>query len=266
MKKISEKFMSASGFSLAELLAALTIGAMVLVAVLSIYGRVETSAAAVSQRLEGSRLPAEVLQLICEDLDEIIISGESTKVTIENKFDNLFPTARLEILKTVYDSKDQPQVFEKIVWQSSYDYESDVPGLALYRSHSGIRLEDKLLDAKKEDWERELFVPVCTGLTFFKIQVPRAEDLLERWVGNALPPGIVVTISFAEPFKTVSGTFDVPEEEKYTRTIAVDRTRKIRFALIKQETKEQPDDESGRADEDTQDANDTQEQPEQQLK
>lgn len=233
MKKKFDKLVS-PGFSLAELLAALTIGAMVLVAVLSIYGRVESGAASVSRRLEVGRLPAEVLQLISEDLDGIIASGENTRIEIENKFDNLFPTARLEILKTIYDDEDQPQIFEKIVWQANYDYEGEIGGLALYRSHSGIRLEDKLLDSKKEDWERELFVPVCTGLTFFKIQIPRGDEMLERWVGNALPGGVIVTVSFAEPFKTVSGTFDVMEEEKHVRTIAIDRTRKIRFSVVQQ--------------------------------
>jgi prepilin-type N-terminal cleavage/methylation domain-containing protein len=257
MKKSFYKF-GPSGFSLAELMAALTIGAMVLVAVLSIYNRVERSAAAISQRLEGGRLPAEVLQLISEDLDGIVVSGESTSVEIENKFDNLFPTARMEILKTIYDAKDQPQVFEKIVWQANYDYESEAGGLALYRSYSGIRLEDKLLDSQKEDWERELFVPVCTGLTFFKIQIPRGEELLERWVGNALPGGVMVTLSFSEPFKAISGTFDVAEEEKYSRTIAIDRTRKIRFAVIKQQSEEPSEEESEEAEEQVEDANDIQ--------
>jgi hypothetical protein len=39
----------------------------------------------------------------------------------------------------------------------------------------------------------------------------------------------VVTISFAEPYKRADGTFDVLDEEKIIRTIAIDRTRKIRF-------------------------------------
>ena len=54
------------------------------------------------------------------------------------------------------------------------------------------------------------------------------KDPVERWNGSP-PRGIVVTISFAEPYKKADGTFDVPDEEKIIRTIAVDRTRKIRF-------------------------------------
>ena len=33
----------------------------------------------------------------------------------------------------------------------------------------------------------------------------------------------------------MDGTLDVPDEEKITRTIAIDRTRKIRFAIEKRE-------------------------------
>ena len=223
------------GFSLAEVIMALTIGAMVLVAVLGIYGRAERSAAAVTRKLDSSRLPSEVLQRIAEDLDGIISTGSDTKITIENKFENGFPTARLTITRTFYNSRKQEQIFEKIIWQSYYDFESAAEGLVLYRSHSGIALEDKLLDKNKDDWEKELFVPICGGVTFFRVMVPRGETFLDRWTGSSLPGGIEVTISSAEPFKTVSGTLDVPDEEKITRTIAIDKTRKIRFAIEKRE-------------------------------
>lgn len=216
---------------------ALTIGAMVLVAVLSIYSRAETSAAAITRKLDSSRLASEVLQRIAEDLDRTVAPGADTKVTIDNKFENGFSTARLTVLKTIYDSKNKKQTFERIIWQTNYD--NDANGLVLYRSHSGIALEDKLLDEHKEDWEKELFVPICTGITFFKIQVPRGEDFQDRWTSDSLPPGIVATISFAKPFKTLAGTLDVPDEEKVTRNIAIDRTRKIKFVLAKKEDEEE---------------------------
>jgi prepilin-type N-terminal cleavage/methylation domain-containing protein len=228
-----------SGFSLAEVLAALTIAAMVLVATLGIYSRAEHSARAITHKLDNSRLPSEILQRIAEDLDEVFVASSDTKITIENKLDHLHPTARLTMLKTIYDNSNRKQTFERIVWQSSFDYESDANGLVLYRSHSGIGVEDKLLDEQKENWERELFVPICTGVTFFKIQVPQGEDFQDKWTSDRLPPGIVISISFAEPFKTVTGTFDVPDEEKFTRTIAVDRTRKIKFIFTKKEKEEE---------------------------
>ncbi|MGA1979778.1 MAG: prepilin-type N-terminal cleavage/methylation domain-containing protein [Sedimentisphaerales bacterium] len=237
MKKAFNTFRNKPAFSLAEVLVALTIGAMVLVAVLSIYSRAENSAAAITRKLDSSGLPCEVLQRIAEDLDRTAAPGADTKVTIENKFENGFSTARLTVLKTIYNSKNEKQTFERIIWQTNYD--NDARSLVLYRSHSGIALEDKLLDEQKEDWEKELFVPICTGVTFFKIQVPTGENFQDNWTSDSLPPGIVVTISFAEPFKTLAGILDVPEDEKVIRNIAVDRTRTIKFLVKKEDGNEQ---------------------------
>jgi len=234
VKRTFNIFKYSAGFSLAEVLAALTIGAMVLVAVVSIYSRAERSAAAITGRLDSSRLPCEVLQRIAEDLDRIIATGSDTKITVDNKIEARgFSSARLTIRKTIHGNRDIERMFEEVVWQTSYDYDNDANSLALYRSHRGIGLEDKLLDESKENWERELFVPICTGVTFFKIQVPRGKDFLDGWTSDSLPRGIVVTISFAEPFKTLDNTWDVPDAEKITRTIAIDRTRKIRFIIVK---------------------------------
>jgi hypothetical protein len=61
------------------------------------------------------------------------------------------------------------------------------------------------------------------------------EEFQNEWGGDSLPAGIVVTISFAEPYKTLDGTLDVPDAEKIVRTIAIDRTRKIGFELAPKE-------------------------------
>jgi prepilin-type N-terminal cleavage/methylation domain-containing protein len=235
MKDTSGTTRVSRGFSLAEVLAALTIGAMLTVAVLAIYNRAEKSATAMTRKLDGSRLPGEVLQRIAEDLDNIISSNTDAKITIENKFENvasigLIPAARLTITRTIQDSKDNEQKFEEIIWQSSYDFQSAGNGLILYRSHSGLNLEDKVLEKNRDDFTRELFVPICGGVTFFKISALAGKDPIERWDG-APPRGIVVTISFAEPYKRADGIFDVLDEDKITRTIAIDRTRKIRFDI-----------------------------------
>jgi hypothetical protein len=208
---------------------------MVLVAVLGIYHRAENSAAAVIRRLDSSRLPGEVLQRIAEDLDSIISSSSDAKITIENKFENvagtqLVPAARLTITRTIQDSRNIEHKFEEITWQSSYDFENPAGGQVLYRSYSGITMEDKVLDKSKDDWERELFVPICSGVTLFKIEAFTGKNPVERWTGSP-PPGVIVTISFAEPYKKVDGTFDVLDDEKITRAIALDRTRKIRFEV-----------------------------------
>jgi len=254
MKVVSNTFRCRLGFSLAEVLAALIIGAMVLVAVLCIYSRAENTAAAITRKLNSSQLGSEVLQRIAEDLDGIVAAGSDTKITIRNKFDNLYPAARLEILKTIYDKSNKAETFEEIIWQSSYDYDTD--GLVLYRSYRGMGVEDKLLDEGKENWEKKLFVPICEGATFFRILVPRGEDFQDKWTTSSLPRGIVVTISFAEPFKTVTGELDVPDEEKITRTIAIDRTRKIKFTIVK---KEEVEAEKGKKEEDKKDKEETEE-------
>jgi hypothetical protein len=169
------------------------------------------------------------LQLIAEDLDGIVAGGADTTLTIQKKLRSGWIITQMEILRTYMDEKNEPQPLERIVWQSNLDVDTGL--LALFRSHGGLTLEDKLLDEQKELWERELFVPVCSDVTFFSVEVIRGEDLLDNWSGAKLPTGIVVTISFVEPFKAVDGTLDVPEEDKIVRTIAIDRARKIGFTI-----------------------------------
>ncbi len=236
MKKISDISKKPSAFTLAEVLAAITIGAMVLVAVMSVYSRAEKAAYAIMRSLESPQLPFEITQAVAEDIDRALSSGADAKVAVENKFINSFQTARLTIQTTFNDRNNEAQIFEKIVWQTNYDRSTN--SLTLYRSHSGIALEDKLLDEQKESWERELFVPVCTGITFFRIEVPVGEDLQDAWSDAALPNGIIVTISFAEPFQARNGTLDVPEEAKTIRSITINRTRKIRFDITKSQDEE----------------------------
>lgn len=219
-------------FTLAEVLAALVIGTMVLIAVLGIYNRAERAAAAITRKLEGLRVPNEVLQRIAEDLDRVITHGADTKITIENKVTEGYQSARLRITKTIYDDKNKKETFEEIVWQSGYDFQSETDGLVLYRSHSGMTLEDKLLDEPRASVEKAFsFIPVCSGVTFFKIQVPSGDKFVNKWTSDKLPVGVVITISFAEPFETPSGALEVPEEQIITRSIAIDRTRKLRFII-----------------------------------
>ncbi|MFH1370141.1 MAG: prepilin-type N-terminal cleavage/methylation domain-containing protein [Planctomycetota bacterium] len=216
-------------FTLIEILAALTIGSMVLLVVLALYSRAQAGASNCLAKLESHRLPREILQRIAEDLDRIAGSGQQARIDIQNKFQDGLPVAKMEILRLINDAKGQPQPLEKIVWQSSIDPDTGL--LTLYRSHSGIALEDKLLDDQKEPWQRELFVPVCTGLTFFKIEVLQGGAFLDRWSNENMPPAVTVKLSFVQPYKTLSGTLDVPEEDKIIRTLAVDRTRKLPFTL-----------------------------------
>jgi hypothetical protein len=230
MKYVNDKIHFGSrAFTLVEILAALTIGTMVLIVVLAIYSRAQSGAAAVLSRLESNRLPREIFQRMAEDLDNIMSAGEDARISIENKFQDSLPVAKMELTRLVNDAKDQPQQLERVVWQSSI--EPDTGLLALYRSHSGIALEDKLLDDQKQPWQRELFVPICTGLTFFRIEIPKGETVLDKWADEKPPTAVKITMSFVEPYKTATGTFDVPEQDKIVRTVALDRTRKPAFTI-----------------------------------
>jgi len=244
-------------FSLVEIVAVLSITAMIMLASFTIYSRVKASAAAVNAILDKDILPTEILQRIAEDLDRLASSGLGTTISIQNKFDSSgYNVSQLVIKNEVYDEKNKPKVFEKIIWRSSYDFFDD--SLILYRSHNGCNLEDKVITDDKQielkELGNDLFIPLCTGITFFKIQVPvvkvfgenvrlpgldemvevpeEEETLLDGWHGDKLPKAIIITISFAEPYQAVTGELDVPQDEKITRTIAIDRTRKINYKFV----------------------------------
>jgi len=234
-----------AGFSLAEVLAALLIGSMVLVAALSIYQRAQSSSASVLAKVEANRLPEEVLQLIAEDFDEIISADPDVKITIvANKLDHSFPTARVEILKTFQKDYEKvkevkKETFEHIIWQASWDYDNDANGLVLYRSYTGMTQEDKLLDDKRADWEKDYtFIPICQGITYFRVEAYKNSELVDIWNSDNLPFGVKVTISFAEPILSETGGYEVPEESKIFRTIAIDRTRKIKLNIEQSTTVE----------------------------
>jgi hypothetical protein len=242
----NRKVMFKKAFTLAEVVIAVVVGAMVLVTMWSVYGHAQKSAAAVTRKLDTLQLPNEIQQGIAEDLDRIIASGSDTKITVENKVIDGYPAARLAIKRTIEDGKGKENEFETIIWQSSYDYDSDVNGLTLYRSHTGINLEDKLLDEGRADWEKAYpFVPVCSRVTCFTVQIPMGEQLIDRWTNPKLPRGLIVSLSFAEPIETAVGTWEVPEEEKITRAVAIDRTRKVRFTVVMPSLEEEGVEENG---------------------
>ena len=217
-------------FSLAEVVAALTIGSMVMVSVLTIYTRLSKASNSIINNMDSSSVALEVLQKIAEDIDRLTVVDENVKLTFENKTNGGFQVAQLVISKSFYNRENEEDVFEKIIWRAGFDYDSDANGMVLYRSHSGIVSEDYLLHGQKERYERELFIPFCEGVTYFNIQAVESETLVDEWKDeNRLPTGLAVTISFAEPFKTVSGLWEVYEEDMVTRVIAVSKTRRIPF-------------------------------------
>jgi len=221
-----------SGFSLGELLVVVIIGSMILTAILTIYGRAQQAADAVLRKIDSPSWASEVLQLIARDLDRIV-NAEGVTVQIRNGLDNRFQRAELVLRRTYHDNENKELTLEEITWRAGYDQEGRSPGLVLYRGYEGVAPEDKLLDDNREDWEKGYpLVPVCRGVTFFRIQACKGEELLDQWPASAAPPGVKITISFAEPRETVGGVYEVPEAYKISRIVAIDPTRKVQFALL----------------------------------
>jgi prepilin-type N-terminal cleavage/methylation domain-containing protein len=235
MRKKTEKTCNCEcGFSLVELLAVLVISTVLVVAAMGVYSRMQRSAGELNAAVETQQLPNEILQRIAEDLDKIVapLSGRAgdTKISIRNKLDGSYQSAQLKITRTYYDNKNQKQLFDEIIWQSNYDF--DANGLILYRSHSGLTVEDKLLGEEKSKTNRELFIPLAAGLTCFKIEVPRGSGFLQAWTSDSLPRAVKISLSFALPYRDDSGRFTVLENEMITRTVAIDRTRQMKFKFV----------------------------------
>ncbi len=255
-------FDSYRGFSLGEMLAALVIGAMVLTAILGIYGRANQAAQAVRKKIEAPAMATETLQLIAQDLDRIMETSD-VEVQVKNGFDNGYPSAELTLRRTYKDSKNEKQTFEEIVWRSAYDYDSPEPGLVLYRSYTGIGLEDKLLDSKRDDWEINYpYIPVCAGLTVFEIEVPKGDGVVRVWPSGDAPTAVKVTVSFGETYEGANGALDVSEADKVTRTMAIDKTRAIKFTLAAEGGMGGQEGQEGQSEEEVQDKGASEAEPE----
>jgi type II secretory pathway component PulJ len=251
------------GFSLIEALIAMIMAAMVFTAVFAIYDQMRRASDSVTQKLDRYVLPSEILQKIAEDLDRIAAPGTDSKITVVNSFQSGLPAAQLTITSQMLDKDAKPQILEKVVWQTDYDLATG--RLILYRSHSGLIWEDNLLDKdQRADWspDRQLFVPICEGISYFKVQIPQPQDLAQKadslnqptlsqlaqnqsdqkgeeqqffdvWNQQQLPPAITVTLSFAAPIEGRGvGGAEVPDEQKIKRTIVIDRSKKMNFVYV----------------------------------
>jgi prepilin-type N-terminal cleavage/methylation domain-containing protein len=220
-----------TGFTLAEVLAAMVIGSMVLIAVLTVYSRAQRCAAAVTRSLNESRRPYEVLQLIAEDLDKMISNDSNINAVMAERYVNNYMAAILMIDVNYKDGANKDQKYEQLIWQCNTNYESDANDMVLYRYYEGIAPEDKLLDRNKDISERNVYVPICRGVTYFGIDIYTGQEEPVPVLPRGTPLGVTLTISFAEPFKDLDGHYDVPENQKYSRTITFDKSRNIKFKI-----------------------------------
>ena len=244
-------FKNQKAFSLIEVIAVITISALILIAVLNVYGRVQSTAASINSKIDNQLLPNEVIQRIAEDIDRLTLPGLETTISVANKMDGDFNLTRMIITTKFYGTGSNPkaEVYEEVIWQSDYDPVEDA--IVLYRLHDGLNLEDKIVDLDLEGnirEDRNLFVPITSGITFFEILVPQGENEFREWKLSNLPRAIRVRISFVQPEEDMTGEFVLYDEDKMTRTIAIDRTRAIRYKFEKKEFKaeeEDPNDISG---------------------
>jgi prepilin-type N-terminal cleavage/methylation domain-containing protein len=226
------------GFSLIEMLTVLMITTMIVIATMSVYSSVRRNVAVIDGTLDQGELPREILQRIAEDLDRLARPGFDTSVIVRNKAKNGYNIAQLIIENRFYGDNppNKPQIAERITWQSDFDPYTNL--LILYRSHSGIHLEDGLIDRDQMDKQEkgiEQYVPLATGITHFELLIPSGEVLVREWGQPDLPKAIRVLLSFAAPVQTETGDWIIPEKDLFVRTIAIDRTRTISFQFVKKE-------------------------------
>ncbi|OQA00238.1 MAG: hypothetical protein BWY69_01813 [Planctomycetes bacterium ADurb.Bin401] len=223
-----------NGFSLAEALTALAIAAMIMVTVIGVYSSVRKTQTSIDGRLKKNFQTTEILQRIAEDIDRLAMPGSDVTVSIKNRIDiENFTVSQMIIESKFYDKDNKPQTFEKIVWQSRVS--ADGNELIVFRAHSGYSLEDKMLDEPKEKYEREWYIPVCSGVSYFAIEVSDGNNVTPEWVATSLPQAVKVSISFEPRSFDALGNLSVPEELIRTRTITLDRFRQIPYTFIYKE-------------------------------
>ena len=251
----SSRVRARKAVTLIETLTVLMISAMIIMAVLTVFRKTKNAAASINRNLDKNSQSNEILQRIADDIDRLISPGFDTTIALKNKNESGYETAQLTIENKFY-SKKKLEIFEKIIWQASYDPFEE--SLVLYRYHTGTHIEDKVFasgtdSAGTEEIDR--FIPLCAGVTHFSIKVPQKNvkkesnkketgkeeeveeevKMLDKWITTVLPKSVVVSISFAEPLELSIGEIEVPENERTVRTIAIDRIRKIPFVFVKKD-------------------------------
>ena len=235
MKKSLYILEQRAGFSLIEVLAAMMIGTMILVAVFNVYDRAGKAAASVNYKLNHSRRPYEALQLIAEDFDKMINTNNDTSVIIINRYINNYAAAIFVYRVKYQDATNKEQTYKEYLWQCNQNPDGDPNEMVLYRSYEGVVPEDRLLDRDRDKSEKNVYIPICEGVTYFYVKIISEKERTEIAWGSGVPLGMTVTISFAKPFKDDKGNYDVPENEKYSRTITFDKGRKIKFDISSEE-------------------------------
>ena len=228
-----------AAFTLIETIVVLMLAALVLTAVLGIYGRVRACAVTIMDRLEKNRLQTEILQKIAEDIDRLAAPGYDAVITFQYKLDNGYLSSRMILENSYYGNGDKKDTYERVEWVTDYDPAMDA--LKLYRMHSGLNAEDKLFGQTAASGKQQ-YIPVADGVTCFDVKAQQGETVLGAWNSATLPKAVRVGISFAPPQELPDGTVGVPEDRIFYRTIAINRTRQIPYQFIRKKFELPPED------------------------
>ncbi len=224
-------------FTLVETLVVLVLSATIFTATLGVYQHIRDASVMVDDRMSQHRLQNEIMQKITEDIDRLAVPGVEVTINFHNRSvkgtkKQLYNSGQLILNNSFYGINDKKQVYEEIVWQTSYD-----PGkgkMILYRMHDGLNAEDRLLEGDASlSINTGLYIPVASGVTFFEIRTQQGENVLTEWASKSVPKAVRVGLSFAEHEELEKGVFVIPEKFIVYRKVAIDRTRKIPFQVTK---------------------------------
>ena len=227
------------GFSLVELLTALFIVCILVVALTTIYSASVNAISAIDEKLEDGFNSNDIIHRIVDDVSTVSSYDTDTSLTLKSKIVDGVTLYRLEVLSKIYDNSGKEIEYKKVIWQSDYDFATGE--ISLYRCMSGMAVEDPVLstDARNNP-DVDIFVPVCSGLTYFTMQVPQVtntsageiENYLDSWEKDEMPGGIMVELSFAPPVEYVTGEVEVVAEDRISRRISVNRSREYKFKFV----------------------------------
>ncbi|AQQ72257.1 hypothetical protein SMSP2_02638 [Limihaloglobus sulfuriphilus] len=222
------------GITMAELLAGLIISAMVVSTAVALYMNIQRSLRSIESEINKSSLSEEVMQLLAEDLDRIGSADFDVSLSLEKRQNNGYEIFKLEIKNLLYGSDNKPVEFETIIWQTDYNIDTDK--LILYRGRTGLGPEDPVLDTHAREYpENMIFVPVCDGITYFKLEVYNGQAFGDSWSGKTMPTGIRGEISFSDPIVGIDGSLQLLQEDIYTRMIALNREKNLQFRFEKKD-------------------------------
>ncbi len=227
------------GFALVELLTALFIVCILVIALTTIYDASTRAIASINQRIEKGASTSEIMQLIVDDITKASSAGTDTTFTLKSKLAGGAVLYRFEVASKIYDNTGKELIYQKVIWQSDVDLFTGT--MSLYRCAGGMMPSSPVASEQaKENPQSDIFVPICQGLTYFTIKVPQIQDTpqgqvvdyLDQWSNPEMPGGVVVELSFELPVEYVTGETEVLPEDRLVESISINRSKEYKFQFV----------------------------------